>query len=111
MSATSSMRVTSGNSEVVQQVLHQMIERVGDGGAHLARQMCVARGGARTTMAQKLLNQPQVNTRLQQVRRIRMPQRVHMGALPEATGLPGRVKRILHTATSHRTTVMGQTMG
>ena len=65
------------------------------------RQVRVERGGARTTMAQDVLNQPQVNTSLQQVRGVRMTQRVHMGWFVKATGLPGRMKSILHTAASH----------
>jgi hypothetical protein len=44
-----------------------MVEWVGDGGPHLTRQMRVKRCGAETAVAQVLLNDPQIDTRVTMV--------------------------------------------
>jgi hypothetical protein len=61
-------------------------------------------------MAQDILNQTQVNGGLQEMRGVRMTQRVHMRSLLNPTSLPGVVESALHTATRHRAAIVGQTM-
>ena len=91
MSATSNMSDLRLGSEIS----HQLVERRGEGGPHRARQMGVEGRGARTAMAQVVLNQAQVNARFQQVGGVRMSQRVHMGSFGEATAFKRRAESTL----------------
>ena len=61
-----------GRSETV----HQLVERIGESGLDLPRQMRVDLRGAGAAMTEGLLNDSQVHAGFQQVGRVRMPQRI-----------------------------------
>ena len=93
MSATSSMQTSRERSDA----LHELVQRIGQGGPHLPRQMRVDLGGAGAAVAQVLLDDPQVPG-LQQVGGVRMAQGVDMGALVDATLLQGPAEGTLPAA-------------
>jgi len=57
MSATSSMKTSGQESEV----FHEVVERIGEGGLHLPRQVGVDLGGAGAAMPKIGLNDPEVD--------------------------------------------------
>src|SRR2546428_13972175 len=86
------------------EALHQLVERLGQCGLHLACQMGVDLRGTSTVVAQVFLNDSQVETGFQQMRGIGMPQRVHMGPLGDTAVLERPSKRALQTAACDRAT-------
>ena len=106
MSATSNMSDLRLGSEIS----HQLVERRGEGGPHRARQMGVEGRGARTAMAQVVLNQAQVNARFEQMGSVRMSQRMHMGPFVDPAALQGSAESTLETTARDWTTSMGQAM-
>src|SRR3990172_5206132 len=83
MSATSSTTASGRRSEVV----HKGVERVGECGSHLPRQMRVNLGGAGAAVTEGLLDNPQVDAGLQQMCRIGMAQRVNVSPLGDAAAV------------------------
>ena len=68
------MSATSSTGPVIRlQVLHQLIERIGQRIAHFPRQMGVELRGTRTAVSKILLNDPQVDTGFQQMSGVGMP--------------------------------------
>src|SRR6266849_1893247 len=106
MSATSNMPDLQQSSEVS----HQLVEWLGERSAHLARQMGVEGRGARTAVAQVVLNQAQVNARFEQMGSVRMSQRMHMGPFVDPAALQGSAESTLQTTAGDWPTLMGQAM-
>lgn len=94
MSATSSTTASGRRSEVV----HERVERVGECGSHLPRQMRVDLGGAGAAVTEGLLDNPKVDAGFQQVCRIGVTQRVDVSFLDDAAALERSPKRTLQTA-------------
>jgi len=88
MSATSHMR-TSGSEAV-----HELVERIGQSGSNLRSEMGVDLGAPRTAMAEILLNDAQIDTRAQQMRRVGVAQGVDVSLFMHAGSFAGAVKRL-----------------
>jgi hypothetical protein len=58
------------------EVVHQLVQRVGEPGANLARQMGVDLDRPGTAVTQGVLDDPQIDAGFQEVRRVRMAERI-----------------------------------
>ena len=106
MSATSSMRTSGEGSEA----LHELVERIGQGGPHLARQMGIELCSARAAVPQVFLDDPQVDAGFQQVGGVGMAQSVNVRTFDDAAALQRRSERTLQTAAGDRAAVVGEAM-
>src|SRR5882724_162318 len=107
MSATSNMPDLRCDSEVA----HQLVERRRHRSPHFTGQMRVDSRGARTAVAQMILNHPQVEASFQQMGGVGMAQCMHMRSLGDSAAFEGRAESTLQTAARDWTTVMRQAMG
>src|SRR5712692_3436946 len=104
MSATSSMRTSGKGSEA----LHELVERVGQGSPHLARQMGVDLGGAGAAVTEVLLDEAQVDAGLEQVGGVGMAQSVNVRPFDDSTVLQRAPESTLQAAAGNRAAVMGE---
>src|SRR6267142_7103467 len=93
------------------EVCHQVVERRSQRCPHFPGQMRVDGSGARTAMAQVVLNDPQVESHFQQMGGVGMSQRMHVRALGDTAAFERRAESTLQTAAGEWPTVMRQTMG
>jgi len=85
-----------------------LVERVGQGGPHLARQVRVNLGSTRAAVTEVVLDDPQVNPGFEQVGGIGMSESVYVRPLHDATAFQRRPERTLQTAASNRAAVVGE---
>jgi len=78
---------------------------------HLPGQMRVEGRGARTAMAQVVLNHPQVEPGFQQVGGVGMSQRMHVRPFGDTAAFERRAESTLQTAARDRATIVRQAMG
>src|SRR5260370_21140495 len=107
MAATSNMPDLRCDSEVA----HQLVERRRHRSPHFVSQMRVNGRGARTAMAQVVLNDAQIEVRFQQMCGVAVAQGVHMGVLVDATTFERRAESTLYTSARHWTPIVRHTMG
>ena len=88
MSATSNMRASG--SEAV----HQLVERIGQSGSNLRSEMGIDLSAPRTAMAEILLNDAQIDSGAQQMRRVGVAQRVDVRLFMHAGSFAGVAKRL-----------------
>src|SRR5215210_2663143 len=69
--------------------LHQAVDGIGGSVADLTGEMGIDLGGARAGVAEVLLDQPGVETVLEQVSGVAVPQRVNVGTLADAALFEG----------------------
>src|SRR5260370_5908461 len=106
MAATSNMPDLRCDSEVA----HQLVERRRHRSPHFVSQMRVNGRGARTAIAQVVLNDAQIEARFQQMCGVAVPHGVHMGVLVAATPFDRPAEGTLHTAAAAWTPIVRQTM-
>jgi hypothetical protein len=92
------------------EVLHELVERIGQRGLHLAGQVGVDLGGAGAPVAQVFLNDPEVDPRFQQMRGVGVAQRANVSLPGDAGALLGPTEGALEAAAGDGTAVVGQTV-
>lgn len=75
------------------EVLHELIERIGQSRPNLRGQMRIDLRGARAAVSEILLNDPQIDSCLQQMGGIGMPQRMDVSIFADTCRLAGAMKR------------------
>ena len=104
MSATSNMKTPE--SEVV----HELVERIGQCVVNFPRQMRVQLSGARTAMTQVLLNDAEVHPGFQQMSGVRMSKGVDVRTFGDAREFQRALKCLLQTTIVDRTSVFMETV-
>jgi hypothetical protein len=83
--------------------IHETIDGASRGVVSLLRQMAVDECGRHGLVAEILLQQPESDSGFEEMRRIRMPQRVHRDALFETESSDHPAQRVLQAPRIHRT--------